>query len=329
MRVTRITAAPPWLVNTVPVGPRIRSLLAAPVILVLGLCLPAGAHASTSCAHGGAPANMLLVTVSGRSEAVITRRGQEIVAGDYEKPPVACAGDTPTVLNTDTINVLFVGEDLPSAEVLLANGPMAPGATAEPEGASEIEIRVAGPGVYIDIVGTAGGDEFRWGSGGPDPGLNVNPREAGDVDVDVTVVGDFDAPLLYAELGAGNDTITGNAGLSGGSVYANGGSGDDVMTAPRGAEADLDGNGGDDVITGSRRADLLRGDAGNDRILGGAGADNLTGGSGRDRVEGGSGRDFIKVRDMARDSVNCGSGRDRVNTDRRDRVTGCEQTNRR
>ncbi len=310
-------------------GPRIRSLLAAPAILVLGLCLPAGAPASTSCAYAGAPTNVLLVTVSGRSEAVITRRGQDIVAGDYEKPPVACAGGTPTVLNTDTINVLFVGEDGTSAEVLLANGPLAPGATAEPEGASEIELRAGGPGFHIDIVGTAAGDEFRWGPGGSNPGLNLNPREAGDVDVDVTVLGGSLAPLLYAVLGAGNDTITGDPSLSVGSVYAEGGAGDDVVTAPRGIEAVLYGGRGDDVITGSRFADVLRGDAGADRILGGAGADNITGGTGRDRVEGGNGRDFIKVRDASRDSVRCGGGRDRVNTDRRDRATGCEQTSRR
>ena len=306
-----------------------RSLLAATAILVLGLSLPAGAHASTTCAYAAAPANVLLVTVSGRSEAVITRRGQEIVAGEFERPPVACTGGTPTVTNTDTINVLFTGEDLPYAEVLLANGPLAPGATAEAEGASEIEIRVGGPGNALDIVGTGGADEFRWGPGGPNPGLNVNPRDAGDSDIDVTVVDSPEEPLLYAELGGGDDTITGDRSLRGGSVYANGGAGNDVVTAPRGVEAVLSGGAGNDVITGSRLADVLRGDAGADRIVGGAGADNVTGGTGRDRVEGGSGRDFVKVRDSSRDSVGCGSGRDRVNTDRRDRVSGCEQISRR
>ena len=308
----------------------LKASAATVALLVLTASVPTGAQARTSCAYVGAPTNVLTVSVTGASEAVITRRGQEITAGDYADPPEPCAGGPPTVSNTDTIHVLFSGDNVPSAEVRLANGPLAPGATAEDVGAAEIEILVSGPGSAFSIVGTSGDDQFRWGAAGANPGLNVNPAEADDHDVDVMVVGGTTAALLYAEGGAGDDTITGEPIARDGYVYAYGGPGNDVLTAPAGnVGAILYGDAGNDVITGSAFNDVLRGDAGRDRIAGGAGADNITGGTGRDRITGGAGRDLIKVHDSARDSVSCGAGRDQVNTDRRDRVNGCERIRRR
>ena len=299
-------------------------------LLVLMASLPGAAQARTSCAYVGAPANALTVTVTGASEAVITRRGQEITVGEYGDPPDPCAGAVPTVSNTDTIDVLFSGDVGAVADVWLAGGPLAPGATAEAVGASEIEIEVSGNGGSFSVVGTRGDDQFRWGPGGANPGLNLNPADAGDEDVDITVLGGASAASLYAEGGAGNDTITGDRIPRDGWVYAYGGPGDDVLTAPPGnVGAIFYGDAGNDVITGSAFDDVLRGDAGHDRIRGGGGADGITGGTGRDRIDGGAGRDFIKVHDTARDTVSCGAGRDRVNTDRRDRVSGCERVSRR
>lgn len=308
----------------------LQAIAATATLLVSSATVPAGAQARTSCAYAGAPTNVLTVTVSGESDAVITRRGQEITVGESGEAIERCAGATATVTNTDTINVVFSGRGLPFAEVRLANGPLAPGASVESEGAPEIEVQVSGPGNNFDVIGTPGADVFRWGPGGANPGLNLNPDDNGDRDVDVTVLGGSTAPLLYAEGGAGNDTITGDRITRDGYVYAHGGPGNDVLTAPPGSVgAILYGGPGNDAITGSRFNDVLRGDAGNDRIAGGAGADNITGGAGRDRITGGAGRDFIKVRDAARDAVSCGSGRDRVNADKRDRVSGCEKTSRR
>ena len=273
-------------------------------LLVLAASVPTGAQARTSCAYVGAPTNVLTVTVSGASEAVITRRGQEITASDYGDPPEPCAGAIPTVSNTDTIHVLFSGDNLPMARVLLANGPLAPGATAEDAGAAEIEIVVSGEGSAVSIVGTRGDDQFRWGPAGANPGLNVNPADAGDQDVDVMVLGGTTAALLYAEAGAGDDTITADPIARDGYVHAYGGPGNDVLTAPGGnVGAILYGDAGNDVITGSGLDDVLRGDAGRDRIAGRAGADSITGGTGRDRITGGADRDFIKVRDSARDTA--------------------------
>ena len=308
----------------------LRASAATAGVLVVIATVAASAQARTSCAYVGAPSNVLTVSVTGASEAVITRRGQEITAGEYGDPPEPCAGATPTVSNTDTIHVLFSGDNGPVAEVQLANGLLAPGATAEDVGASEIEILVSGEGSGFRIVGTSGDDRFRWGPAGANPGLNINPADAGDQDVDVMVLGGTTAALLYAEGGAGDDTITGDPISRDGYVYAYGGPGNDVLTTPAGnVGAVLYGGAGNDVITGSASNDVLRGDAGHDRIAGRAGADNITGGTGRDRITGGAGRDLIKVHDSARDTVSCGSGRDQVNTDRRDRVDGCERIRRR
>jgi len=308
----------------------LRASAATAGVLVVIATVAASAQARTSCAYVGAPSNVLTVSVTGASEAVITRRGQEITAGEYGDPPEPCAGATPTVSNTDTIHVLFSGDNGPVAEVQLANGLLAPGATAEDVGASEIEILVSGEGSGFRIVGTSGDDRFRWGPAGANPGLNINPADAGDQDVDVMVLGGTTAALLYAEGGACDDTITGDPISRDGYVYAYGGPGNDVLTTPAGnVGAVLYGGAGNDVITGSASNDVLRGDAGHDRIAGRAGADNITGGTGRDRITGGAGRDLIKVHDSARDTVSCGSGRDQVNTDRRDRVDGCERIRRR
>ncbi len=218
----------------------------------LALAVPSGAQAATSCAYAGPPANLLTVAVSGDAEAVITRRGTEIVAGEYERPPKPCIGGTPTVTNTDTIDVRYSGLT-GFAEVQLANGPLAPGATAETEGASEIEIRISGSGGGFDVVGTPRDDTFRWVPGATAPALNVNPLEAADTDADVTVAGGSSAPLLYASGEGGDDTITGETLAIDDYVYANGGAGDDVLTAPRGmVGAIFYGGAGNDVITGSR-----------------------------------------------------------------------------
>jgi Ca2+-binding RTX toxin-like protein len=300
-------------------------------LLALAASHPAGAQAQTSCAYSGAPLNAVTVSVSGAHEAVITRRGQEITMAESGDPPKGCAGAIPTVSNTDTINVLFSDDDPGSAaQVRLAGGPLAPGATAEAVGAPEIESQVSGNGSGVSVVGTRGDDQFRWGPAGANPGLNLNPADAGDEDIDVTVLGRQTAAQLWAQGGAGNDTISGDRIPRDGRVYAFGGPGNDVLTAPPGnVDAVFRGEAGNDVITGSAFNDLLNGDAGHDRIRGAGGADRITGGTGRDRINGGAGRDVINVHDTARDTVSCGAGRDRVNTDRRDRVSGCERISRR
>jgi Ca2+-binding RTX toxin-like protein len=69
-----------------------------------------------------------------------------------------------------------------------------------------------------------------------------------------------------------------------------GGSGDDVMFG-LGGDDGLFGGAGNDVMFGGEGADILRGGAGNDRMFGDHGKDELTGGVGDDILSGGAGAD--------------------------------------
>jgi Ca2+-binding RTX toxin-like protein len=65
--------------------------------------------------------------------------------------------------------------------------------------------------------------------------------------------------------------------------------GDDVITIGRGA-FDAGGGDGDDQITGGRGANRLYGGDGDDTLIGGGGGDQLSGGAGDDRLVGGAGQ---------------------------------------
>lgn len=309
--------------------------MAGAVLVVTSV--PAGAQARITCAYTGPPANVMTVTISASSEAIIRRRGDEIRTGVHEPSTgrikgagTPCTGGVPTVLNTDTLDVRFRGGGYPLLDVQLAAGPLAPGATPEAVGAPEIELQISGQGLAAQITGTRGDDEFHWNTEGAGPGLNLNPLVANDVDADVVVSGGRDAAFLYASGDDGDDRILGEPSERGrGQASALGGGGADVLMAYPGSEGGLlSGGFGADVIIGGRFADDINGDEGNDRIEAGAGADTIRGGSGKDLILAGAGRDVIRSRDSARDTVRCGSGRDRVVGDRRDRLIGCESVKR-
>jgi Ca2+-binding RTX toxin-like protein len=231
------------------------------------------------------------------------------------------------VLNTDTIEVLL--DPAGFADLLLGGGPFAPGATAEPEGDSEIEVEFVGDDIFIAVRGTGLADQFEWRPG-PDRhlGLNLNPSVAGDQDVDVTVAGDLAA--LNAVGRGGDDSILSapDALLPNDGVFSTGGSGDDRLEAPRDGGGLLQGGPGDDLLIGGMRGDLLEGGGGKDQISGAGGNDRIEPGSGRDVIRAGSGHDHIEARDSIRDIVRCGSGPDFVKADKRDRLRGCEAVRR-
>jgi Ca2+-binding RTX toxin-like protein len=60
-----------------------------------------------------------------------------------------------------------------------------------------------------------------------------------------------------------------------------------------GLGVDLDGRGGDDVVSGTKDGDRLFGGAGNDTLIGLGGNDTLQGGSGNDLLNGGAGNDTL------------------------------------
>jgi hypothetical protein len=284
-------------------------------LFLLGASFASEAEARTRCSFSGPPQNMLTATMDRAALGEITRSGpitttgQEIWVREFLEYPRPCRGGVPTVLNTDTIRVLSRGL---GAEVLLALGPFAPGATPETEGASEIEIEFRLRGFFAEVTGTKRADELHWGPGPQrHAGLNLNPREAGDQDVDVTVRGR--GAWLLASGAAGNDTIvpTPGAPFPNDGVVSAGGRGDDRLSAPRNSWGSLGGGAGNDALTGGRQGD------------------NLSGGPGRDKIFGGPGRDRVNSRDSKRDRVRCGAGRDRVRADRKDRLRGCEVVRRR
>ncbi|WP_329254195.1 calcium-binding protein [Streptomyces sp. NBC_01478] len=122
----------------------------------------------------------------------------------------------------------------------------------------------------------------------------------------------------YASGGTGNDTITlgkysvgwgdnGNDTLHGGaSTIAQGGNGNDTITTTGSA---ADGGAGNDVITAGAGNQSLTGGAGNDRIHGGAGNDFIYGGTGNDVLYGGAGADTI-YGNSGNDTLWGGAGKD-------------------
>ena len=269
-----------------------RALLCLLVLGLLSVALTPDAVARIRCSYVGAPTNSLTVTANDEAFGRLRRNGSEIAVWEYDDPPVPCAGGVATVFNTDLI-VLRAGRNS-FVDVRLAGGPFAPGATAEPEGASEIEIEFRGHHTWSTVDGTPDADAFQWGPGDAQAGLNLNPATAGDEDVDVTLTDTSKSAALLIRGGAGDDTIIPAAGARiPHFVSAQGNDGDDVLVAPRHAESYLTGGPGADVIRGGSASDDLTGGRGDDVITGGGGADEIWAGSGRDVLFGGRGGDFI------------------------------------
>src|SRR5687767_5001278 len=89
--------------------------------------------------------------------------------------------------------------------------------------------------------------------------------------------------------------------LSGvGTVVSTGNSFANTIIMTSGADADLNGNGGNDTLTGAEGNDTIFGGQGNDVVDGGAGEDDLFGGDDNDKLAGGEGND----------SLNGGNGKD-------------------
>jgi Ca2+-binding RTX toxin-like protein len=100
----------------------------------------------------------------------------------------------------------------------------------------------------------------------------------------VTITDSEAVDHLTIDGGNGNDTI--NAGsVKAGSVQLelDGDAGNDTLT----------GGAGNDALYGGEDNDILRGGSGDDSVYGGNGNDNLDGGAGNDTILGGSGDDTI------------------------------------
>jgi RTX calcium-binding nonapeptide repeat (4 copies) len=250
----------------------------------------APASAAVSC-HYSPPNRLLEVTATDAFTRVV-RVGDAIEIDDGHEL-VKCTGPTPTVLDSDRVQITHTGR---SADVLdLRGGPFAPGASLEPQGSPEIEFEYVGP-TFLDVRGTPAADRLSFAAGG----INLN----GDDDTDVT--GQFS--VLLVEGTGGDDVISPQADY-----------------AAAAARRVLLGGGGRDTLTATPDGAFLHGGNDRDRLIGGARADNLTGGRGRDLIRGGKGRDLVRAIDNFRDRVSCGPGFDRAKVDGIDRVRGCER----
>ena len=113
---------------------------------------------------------------------------------------------------------------------------------------------------------------------------------------------DLNLGYITLNLSAAGNTVQLLSAASGGfdgafSGTVNGGNGNDsvVVSGVGVSYLSLNGNGGNDTLTGGIEADGLFGGLGNDVLSGGAGDDALTGGNGTDVLNGGAGNDALRI----------------------------------
>jgi Ca2+-binding RTX toxin-like protein len=108
------------------------------------------------------------------------------------------------------------------------------------------------------------------------------------------------------------------------------GRGGDICTVSGSGKADrLRGTPGNDVICGYGGDDVIVGRGGQDLVYGGLGDDRVSGGAGLDVLYGNAGGDRLSARDGKRDRLDGGSGSDGASADRGlDRLRDVERTGR-
>jgi len=125
---------------------------------------------------------------------------------------------------------------------------------------------------------------------------NVTVSVAGGLLVHGQTTGGLNSGSDWDSATAGDQTVAADGTFT---VVVNGGEGNDSLTVlaknTEIASAGLNGEGGDDVLTGADSNDTLGGDGGNDRLVGARGADVMNGGAGNDTLvwNNGDGSDTI------------------------------------
>ncbi|HEX6687880.1 MAG TPA: hypothetical protein VF085_04360, partial [Solirubrobacterales bacterium] len=257
--------------------PGFRLVLAsiAGVLFVAAWAAATATAADNPCIYDDAAKTVTYAFPTGSSVPLVQRAGtggEEIYIGtdgfgteDLCKDPDSDAHAT--VTNTDLITL--TGNPAPSVqgqnprlEFGFKNGMLAPGATDEGNGSSEIEVKVPDPtGSFVIKVGrssvaetSAANDHFLAGA----KGINLNANETvKDLDVEVgSGSGALTGVVFYG--GEGNDelAITGDA-VTGGPTTSynslNGQDGNDTidMTGTPDSFSSLTGGPGDDELTGN------------------------------------------------------------------------------
>ena len=152
-------------------------------------------------------------------------------------------------------------------------------------------------------------------------GVNGISLDAGGTP-DVTGVGTVESFTVNA--GDGDDTVSGREDGGLGDVFATaltidgdvgndaltGGDGDDEISGGSGNDT-VKGGAGDDTLDGGSGADVVSGGDASDVVMGGSGSDQIKGGDGGDTIDGGAGGDTVTGGEGA-DTVNGGDGNDRL-----------------
>jgi Ca2+-binding RTX toxin-like protein len=238
------------------------------VVVAVGL-VGAEARARASSCSFDSVSGTVTVTMDGVTAALT------IAAGKIRLGTTQCG--TATLTNTDSIVVNGTG-------TFTMRGDFVPGRTAEPSGASEIEVTIHDPKSTVDAH--LGDDIITITAAGAD--MNS------DGDVDVTWPGTA-TPKFKG--GAGNDIVDASAYTT--PIYLYGGDGDDEVI----------GGSGNDYLWGDAGVDVVEGNAGNDQLYGGLGDDSITGGDGNDTFREdavANGADFMDG-GLGADTLNYGS----------------------
>lgn len=261
----------------------------------MGMCATAvalggaeSASAALSCDYDSGT-DTLTVMSDGFEEVVALRRdGTDIeITNDSMGGELTCTGGTPTINNTDTIELSGPLAVAPAVYFDLKKGYMTPGEENESPELSEIEIDTLWQEGFFGLGGGTNVDRFKFGEALGGPAVKMNQ----DSDTD-GLLGTTQSILLRGE----------------------------------GGDDKLSGKGGPGFIGPVEIFMTIEGGSGNDRITGGGNRDVLYGEGGRDRVKGGDGRDIIEIKGGKKDRVRCGAGNDKVFADGKDRIAGdCEK----
>jgi hypothetical protein len=309
--------------------------------LTLALLVPTPASAAATCSFDSDTATVHVV-IPEFEAATLSRSGEAI-----HLDGAACGAAT--VTNTNL--VLFVDDQVgppgkPSITIDLSGGPLAPGATPEADGSSEIEIwhEISDfPGAdLLRVIGTDGDDpievlegysEGTFGAwldidvgagldGEGDIGINLFERfefdlGKGDDRLGLDGTGGFMPPMVLRG-GPGDDVLP--DGTHPDEIY--GGSGRDLLVCYQDVFIDLTqdtffGGGAEQPFSGIEDVQALsfgngiQGDAGSNLLIGGPGTDFIEGRGGNDEIIGGDDDDFLDGQN-GDDVVEGGPGPDRL-----------------
>jgi Ca2+-binding RTX toxin-like protein len=258
---------------------------------------------AVSCSGG---ATMTIDVGDGESIALSLSGEADPLAIVVTPSALGCAG-----FHTSTVAAIQVnGTDGAEGVTIDQNGS----APFPHQNTTSIDLALGAGADALVIAGQSTADSIGFGA----DGISL---DAGGTS-DVTGIGTVES--FTVDAGRGDDTVSGRGGGGLGAEFPtaitiDGEAGNDVLTGGSANDTSSGGTGSDmlkgadggDSLGGGAGMDRLRGGANGDTLDGGGGNDTLTAGSGDDVVIGGDGNDILDGGDGG-DDVNGGSGRDQL-----------------